>query len=376
MQFKTRYRLNPLPSQTVTTRFQKSVVIAFVISMFSFAGIATTHADDKKFTLKTPTAFNIDLPINGSSATYFRDLLKDVSGGKLNVKLFNPGELIPAFEIHKAVSDGQVQAGYTCSAYLGGSLKESIPFCTFPFSPDPTAFLAWMYQGNGLKLYQKMYDDAGYNLKVFPLGIWAAEGAGWFTKKIEKAEDWQGIKIRIGGLAGPTVKKMGAIPTLVPFSEIFPGLEKGVIDAAEMGLPANDLRAGLYKVAKFYHMPSWHQPTTNAELVINKDLWNEISDTQRAQIEASVKATNLWSMTAANATQAAAIRELEAKGVEIVKMNDDVLSALRSAFDEVIVEMAAAHPNLKAVYDDLSAFMAEYKYWENIGMLNRQSAFD
>ena len=81
-------------------------------------------------------------------------------------------------------------------------------------------------------------------------------------------------------------------------------------------------------------------------------------------------------MTAANATQAAAIRELEAKGVEIVKMNDDVLSALRSAFDEVIVEMAAAHPNLKAVYDDLSAFMAEYKYWENIGMLNRQSAFD
>ena len=123
-------------------------------------------------------------------------------------------------------------------------------------------------------------------------------------------------------------------------------------------------------------MPSWHQPTTNAELVINKDLWNEISDTQRAQIEASVKATNLWSMTAANATQAAAIRELEAKGVEIVKMNDNVLSALRSAFDEVIVEMAAAHPNLKAVYDDLSAFMAEYKYWENIGMLNRQSAFD
>lgn len=352
------------------------LLVAVAAGLTAAGGVGQALADDKKFNLKTPSAFKTDLPINGSSATYFADMLKAVSGGRVKVKLYEPGKLVPAFEIHSAVSTGKVDAGYTCSAYLGGSLKESIPFCTFPFSPNPVAFMAWMYQGNGLDLYQKMYDDAGYNLKVFPLGVWAAEGAGWFTKKIEKPEDWQGVKLRIGGLAAPTLKKLGAVPTLIPFGEIFPGLEKGVIDGAEMGLPVNDLRAGLYKVAKFYHMPGWHQPSTVAEFVINKDTWNEMSEAQRAQVEASVRATNLWSMTSANATQAAAIRELEAKGVEIVRWDGEMLAALRTAFDEVIAEQTAEHPNLKVVWDDLSAFMVEYKYWENIGMLNRQSAFD
>ena len=356
-----------------------------LLSVLSGVGIAATLAvapvsaalADEKFTLKTPTAFKTDLPVTGTSAKYFADLLKDISGGTIRVKLYEPGELIPAFEIHKSVSDGQVQAGYTCSAYLGGSLKESIPFCTFPFSPHPEVYMAWLYQGNGMKLYQKMYDDAGYNLKVFPVAIYSSEGAGWFTKKILKPEDWQGVKIRIGGFAAPTLKKLGAVPTLIPFGEIFPGLEKGVIDAAEMGLPANDLRAGLYKVAKFYHMPSWHQPSTVLEFVINKDVWNKMSDAQRAQIDAASKAANVWSMTKAAATQAAAIEELESKGVEIVKWDAAMIATMRKAFNEVIEEQKAEHPNVKIVMEDFAAFMVEYKKWENIGMIRRdETMFD
>ncbi len=345
--------------------------------LLAASGVSNALAADKKFNLKTPTAFKTDLPITGTTAVHFNNLIKAVSGGTIRFKYFEPGELIPAFEIHKAVSDGQVQAGYTCSAYLGGSLKEAIPFCTFPFSPQPDVFMAWMYEGNGMKLYQKMYDDAGYNLKAFPLAVYSSEGAGWFTKRIEKPEDWKGIKIRIGGFAAGTLKKMGAIPTLIPFGEIFPGLEKGVIDAAEMGLPSNDLRAGLYKVAKFYHMPSWHQPTTIIELVINKDIWNEMSETQQAQMEAAVKATNLWSMTHAAATQTAAIEELEAKGVEIVKWDTEMISTLRKAFNETVEELSAEHANLKAVWDDMAQFMAEYKKWESLGMIRRdETMFD
>ena len=342
----------------------------------SLAPLSAAQADDK-FTLKTPTAFKTDLPVTGTSLTYFGDTLKNISGGTIRVKVFEPGELIPAFEIHQSVSDGQVQAGYTCSAYLGGSLKESIPFCTFPFSPHPEVYMAWLYQGNGMKLYQKMYDDAGYNLKVFPVAIYSSEGAGWFTKKIQKPEDWEGVKIRIGGFSAPTLEKLGAVPTLIPFGEIFPGLEKGVIDAAEMGLPANDLRAGLYKVAKFYHMPSWHQPTTLLEFVINKDVWNEMSDAQRAQIEAASRAANVWSMTNAAATQTAAIEELESKGVEIVKWDADMIATMRAAFNEVIAEQMAEHPNVKTVMEDFAAFMAEYKKWESIGMIRRdETMFD
>ena len=358
-------------------KLRQSAVAITAAALLTTAGLSGADAADKKFLLKTPSAFKTDLPITGTSAVYFADLLKSISGGTLRVKLYDPGKLIPAFEIHKSVSEGKVDAGYTCGAYLGGSLKEAIPFCTFPFSPHPEVYMAWLYQGNGMKLYQKVYDDAGYNLKVFPVAIYSSEGAGWFTKKIEKPEDWKGVKLRIGGFAASALKKLGAVPTLIPFGEIFPGLEKGVIDGAEMGLPANDLRAGLYKVAKFYHMPSWHQPTTILEFVINKDKWNAMSDAQRAQIEAASHAANVWSMTRAAATQTAALDELRSKGVTVVKWDDTMIAAMRKAYMEAIGELMSEHANLKAVMDDFAQFMTEYKKWESIGMIRRdQTMFD
>ena len=158
------------------------------------------------------------------------------------------------------------------------------------------------------------------------------------------------------------MKKLGAIPTLIPFGEIFPGLEKGVIDAAEMGLPSNDLDAGLHKVAKYYHMPSWHQPYTVIEIVMNKDVWKSLSKTQQAQWEASVKDANVWSMTHSNAIQNSAIKTLtQEKGVEIVKFSPEMLKTMRSAFDEVMADVMAKDPELKMVYDDLAKFMKDYK---------------
>ena len=126
--------------------------IAAAIFAFSFSQV---DAADKKMVLKTPSAFGTHLSITGSTLPYFADKLKQVSGGTLKIKKFEPGELMPAFDIHQAVSDGQVQAGYTCGAYLGGKLKEAIPYCTMPFGPEPHVFLGWIYEGNGQKLWKK-----------------------------------------------------------------------------------------------------------------------------------------------------------------------------------------------------------------------------
>jgi len=359
----------------LTKQAMKAVKASVV--MLTFFGLAGTAIADKKITFKTPSAFGTNLPITGSTSVYFADVLEKVSGGNMKIKMFEPGELMPAFDIHQAVSDGQVQAGYTCGAYLGGSLKEAIPYCTMPFGPEPHVMLGWLYEGNGTKLWEKFYNDAGYNVKVWPLAIYANEGAGWFTKRIEKVEDWKGTKIRIGGFAGGTVTKLGAVPTLIPFGEIFPGLEKGVIDAAEMGLPANDLEAGLHKVAKYYHMPSWHQPYTIIEIVMNMDVWNGMSEAQQAQWEASVRQANVWSMTHSNAIQNAALKTLqEEKGVEIVKFDDEMLKAMRAAFNETMDELMATDPEVKMLMDDLTAFMQDYKAWENIGSIGRNSLWD
>ncbi len=363
-------------NQKIVDIFGMAVMLlsALIVALSASVSVAA----DKKMTLKTPSAFGTNLPITGSTSVYFADVLKKVSGGTLNIKMFEPGELMPAFDIHQAVADGQVQAGYTCGAYLGGSLKEAIPYCTMPFGPEPHVFLGWLYEGNGTKLWEKIYRDGGYNVKVWPLAIYASEGAGWFTKKIEKPGDWEGVKIRIGGVAAPTLKKLGAIPTLIPFGEIFPGLEKGVIDGAEMGLPANDLTAGLHKVAKYYHMPSWHQPYTVIEFIMNMDVWNSLSDAQQAQVEASVRQANVWSMTHSNAIQNAALKTLtEEKGVEIVKFSPEMLATMRQSFNEVMAEWTAEDPEFKMIWDDLSEFMADYKGWENVGFIARDaSAFD
>jgi len=124
-------------------------------------------------------------------------------------------------------------------------------------------------------------------------------------------------------------------------------------------------------------MPSWHQPTTLLEFVINKDIWNEMSDAQRAQIDAASKAANLWSMTSAAATQTAAIEELESKGVEIVKWNSNMIQTMRAAFNEVMQETMAEHPNVKTVMEDFAAFMVDYKKWESTGMIRRdETMFD
>lgn len=129
--------------------------------------------------------------------------------------------------------------------------------------------------------------------------------------------------------------------------------------------------------ANFYHFPSWQQPATTAELIINKDVWNGMSDTQRAQVEAAVRQTNMHSLMHANATQNAALQELQDRGVEIVRFSDEMLAQMRSAFKEVVSETAAEHPNFKVVWDDLSAFMEDYQAWENVGMIGRnQDAFD
>lgn len=352
-------------------QMRRSILIAGAAAFIATVGVSDAEAKDKKVLLKTPVAFNTELPVLGDTIKWFADNVKAVSGGTIRVKTYEPGKLVPAFQIHESVSTGKVDAGYTASAYLGGSLKESIIFCTFPFAPDAIPFLAWFYEGNGLKLYQKMYDDAGYNVKAFPLAVMTPEGGGWFTKKIEKPEDWKGVKLRIGGFASSTLKKLGAVPTLIPGGEIFSGLEKGVIDGAEMGVPAADIRAGFYKVAKFYHMPGWQQPTTFMELIINKDVWKSMSETQQAQFEAAVRAANVYSITKSTSAQAAALKEIESKGVEIVRWNDTMLNAMRKAFDEVMVETTAAHPNVKVIWDDLKAFMASYKFWEGAGYIPR-----
>ncbi len=220
-----------------------------VISLVGCLGFGlTTQVFAKNVLLKVPCSVPFTVPILGHDIVgTIADTINKSSNGTLKVKLYAPGKLVPSLEVLDAVSSGKTNAGYTAAFYYAGKNPASVLFSSFPFGPDPEEYIAWYYYGNGLKLYQEMYDHYGYNVKVLPAGIISAETSGWFTKPIETVEDLKGIKMRISGLGGKVLTKLGVSVTMLPAGEIFQALEKGLIDATEFSMPVCDAPLGFIK---------------------------------------------------------------------------------------------------------------------------------
>jgi TRAP-type mannitol/chloroaromatic compound transport system substrate-binding protein len=288
------------------------------------------------------------------------------------MKVYEPGKLVAPFEILDAVSKGKINAGYSASGYWAGKIPASAFFTAVPFGPEGGEYLGWLYHGNGMKLYQEMYDQAGYNVKVFPACLLAPETSGWFGKPIESAQDLKGLKMRFFGLGGQAMQKLGVSVTLLPGGEIFPALEKKAIDATEFSMPAIDQRLGFYKVVKYNYFPGWHQQATILELLINKDTWNKMSPSQQALIEMAAKANIANSFAYTEAIQGKVMKEnVENRGVTNMYWSDEMLATFKKAWHEVVEEQSAKDPFFKKVWDDLSAFRADYKLWQTYGFLPR-----
>ncbi|MDX2511525.1 MAG: TRAP transporter substrate-binding protein [Desulfobacterales bacterium] len=351
---------------------QKVFLSVLAITLVALSTTAYAADKEKKIILKVPSAFSTTLPTLGDSLTSFKDYLESASGGNIMVKIYEPGKLMPAFEILDAVSTGKVNAGYWASGYAAGKIKAASFYTAIPFGQSLPYYIAWMYFGNGGKLYQEMYDQAGYNVKVFPLCFLAPETAGWFRKEINTPEDLKGVKIRFFGLGGKVLSKLGASVTTIPGGEIFPALEKGALDATEFSTPAIDTRIGFYKVAKYNYFPSWHQPATNLELLINKDTWNAMSPRQKSLIEVTVRAINLYSMAKSHAEQGAVVREnVEKHGTQNRVWSPEMLKLFQDTWFEVAEEEAAQDAFFKKVWEDYKAFSTQCKPYESVAHLPR-----
>ena len=221
----------------------------------------------KKVLLKVPICFATSLPGLGSTIKWVADRIETASAGTVAMKVYEPGKLVAPFEILDAVSEGKINAGYSVSGYWAGKIPASPIFTAIPFGPETGEFLAWLYYGNGMKLWQELYDTHGYNVKVLLCGIIAPETSGWFIKPIESADHLKGLRMRFFGLGGEAMQKLGASVSLIPGGEIFPALEKKAIEATEFSMPAIDKKLGFHKIAKFNYFPGWHQQATTFELL-------------------------------------------------------------------------------------------------------------
>ena len=315
---------------------------------------------------KMTTAFPAGAPFYShgpGSLKDFTDRVRAMSNGRLDIQLFNGGELVPAFEGFDAVRQGVVEMNSWVSYFGAGKVPPAQFFGAVPFGMSTQGKNAWFYSGDGIKLWNEVYEPLG--LVAMPIGATGVQMTGWFNKEINSIEDMKGLRLRVPGLAGKAYSRIGVDVKVLPGGEIFPALERGVIDAAEWVGPAMDKVMGLNKAAKFYYTTGWHEPTTVTELAINKAAWESLDADLQAIVTNCAAACNVISHSWGEANNAAALKEFIANGTEVRTLPTDVVEALRVEMAAVYEELGAADPLFKKVMDNYFAFKAEHDVWAN-----------
>jgi TRAP-type mannitol/chloroaromatic compound transport system substrate-binding protein len=332
-----------------------------MLALLLLPALPAWAADAEPVRLVTPVVYGTHLPGLGEPASRLAKLIEERSGGTLVLDLKQPGDGTKPHEILDKVSSGVVDAGFATASFWAAKLPAAALFSGYPFGPDAKGYLEWFEEGGGRKLYQEMYDHAGAKVHVMPCAFGGAEAGGWFVKEIKSAEDIKGLRMRIFGLGGRVMSRLGATTVLVPGGNLPAAFQKGEIDAAELYTPAVDERQGLKDKVKLIYVPGWHQPETVLELIVNKDRWNALSDRERSLIDGACLATLQATLADSAKLQAEALTNLAKDGVRVEQWPEDVLSALRSAWTEIAKEEGDRDYFFKAVLDDIEKFRAKAK---------------
>ena len=351
--------------------FNKSLLMTSIATISIAMMTPSVFAEDSKVLLKTQIAFGSNLPALGSPILGVSKRLKILSNGSIKMKVYEPGKLVAPSEILGAVSAGKFNSGYATPGYWQGKIPASALFSAVPFGPEAGEYLAWIYNGNGRKLWQEMYDSNGFKVHTIPCAINPPETSGWFAKPIEKPDDLKGMNMRFFGLGAKVMEELGVGTVQLPGGEIFGALEKGLIDATEFSLPQIDQRLGFHKIVKYNYFPGWHQQATLHELLINKDTWNAMSAHQQEVVETTCKASVVESLAEGEANQFEVLAKSAEKGVELRYWNPLMLKTFKSAWENVVVEQTK-DAFFKKVWDDMSGFRKGYDLWESYAYLPRE----
>mgnify|MGYP001596813130 FL=1 len=338
------------------------------------AGAAATLAApaiasaQQKFSWKMTNAYGPGAPFyvaGPGSPTDFIEKVKILSGGRLQIQHFAAGELIPALEGFDAVSKGTVEMNVANSYFWSGKTFAAQYFTAVPFGLNFQGMTAWLYHGGGLKLWEEVYTP--FNLVPIPMGNTGIQMTGWFRKPIEKVEDLKGLKMRIPGLAGKVYSQLGVDVKLLPAGEIFPALERGVIDVAEFVGPYQDRRLGLHKAAKNYYTTGWHETSTVTELIVNRKAWDSLPNDLKEVVRTAAAACNTISHTWCEATNAEALDDLvKNHGVIAKPLPVEILKKLREVTNQVLADAASKDPLVKKVHDSFMAFKTIHDKWAGI----------
>jgi len=320
------------------------------------AALAAPAVAQGKIEWKLPTSFPAQAPGVGTNATTFAARVAAMSDGQLTFKVFSAGELVPPFGVEDAVEQGTAEIGHSTPYYAASKNSAVHFFSAVPFGLTAAETTGWLRYGGGQELWNDLYAERG--LVPFYSGNSGVQAAGWFKTPIESLSDLAGLNMRIAGLGGEAMRKVGVNAVLLPPQEIFPSFQSGAIDAAEWVGPMLDQAFGLQKVASYCYMPAFHEPSAALEVVVNKDAWDSLPANLQAIIANAAEAAATETLAQFEYFNAQAMQQLKDAGAEFRTFPDEVVAALRSAAAEVLDENAAANPDFAKVKESYDAFLA------------------
>lgn len=314
---------------------------------------------------KLVTSWPKNFPGLGTAPEKFAQMVDELSAGRLKIKVYGAGELVPALQVFDAVSQGTVEMGHSGAYYWKGKTPASQFFTSVPYGLTAQEINGWIKYGGGQELWNEVY--APFNLIPFPGGNTGTQMGGWFNKEIKSVEDLKGLKMRIPGIGGEVLARAGGTPVTLPGGELFTALQTGAIDATEWVGPYNDLAFGLYKIAKFYYYPGWHEPGSMMEFTVNKEAFEQLPSDLQAIVRVATQAINDDMLSEFTMRNQNALLELKnTHDVDIRPFPEDVLAKLKSISYEVIEEVAATDEMTAKVYASYKEYREKVIEYHNV----------
>lgn len=319
----------------------------------------------QRFEWKMVTSWPRDFPGLGTGANRLAETIDKMSNGRLKIKVYGGGELVPAFEVFDAVQQGTAEMGHSASYYWKGKAPAAQFFSGLPFGLTAQELHGWMYYGGGMELWREVYAEHG--LVPFLAGNSGAQMGGWFNVEINSIDDLKGLKMRIPGPGGEILRRAGGTPTNIPGAELFTALQTGTIDAAEWIGPYNDLAFGLFRAARYYYFPGWQETGSGLECMINRDKWNTLPADLQAIVGIACQATTLDMLSDFTYNSGVSMKRLtEEHGVQLRRYPDDVLKHLSDISAEYVLEMSQETELMGRIYKSFTGYRDTVLPWTNI----------
>lgn len=331
---------------------------------------ASRVEDDDMFTgpvvtWRVASSFPRGLDIIYGSAEHMSERIAQLTGGRFRLRVYPAGELVPGLQVMDAVQQGTVQAGHTATYYYIGK-NPALAFDTgVPFGLTARQQNSWLTEGGGIEALREVFAD--FRILQFPCGNTGTQFGGWFRRPINSVADLRGLRMRIPGMGGEVMARLGVSVQVLAAGEIYPALERGAIDATEWIGPYDDEKLGFHRIARYYYYPGWHEPGVSLTLMVGRSAYDQLPGAYQRALEVAVYEENHRMLERYDAANGPALDRLIAAGVDVRRFPDDVLQGAWRQSQAVLEEHAGQTPQFRRIYEPWKEFRDRaFRYFNGV----------